>query len=505
MLIKFKDFNKEKQSNILVNENVGLLIENSIIDENMPNKIKAAINFIKDIINGTEWEGKVFLAGGVVRDEIMGNDPNDIDLLINAQNGGILFAEWITKKLGIYKNSINPVIYPVFGTAMFSLRKQQYNGIDISNVEIECIMPRKEKYEKGSRDPSVSVGTLKDDVDRRDFTVNSLLKNLTSSEILDLTGMGIDDIKNGIVRTPLDPDVLFSEDPLRMLRAIRFSVKYNWDLPMFMLKSIRKNSKKIEYISAERIQKELNKMLITGNPDKAIRILQITKLSKYIFPELDKLKRLKQNKYHKDDVMGHTLEVLKNTPPDLITRLSALFHDIGKYKTQEIIDNEIHFYTHEEIGAHLAKDILRRLHYPKEIINAVYIAIENHMRTKQVGDDAIISDKALRKLQQDLGPHLQHTLDLIHADNISHAEFANMPNQIPKIRKRYDELENIYKESPKKPPIDGKDVMNIIGLSIGGPIVGRILSMIQDIYLEDPSLSKEELINIVKKIYKKIK
>lgn len=467
-------------------------------------KIKAAISFIKNAIKDTEWEGKVFMAGGAVRDEIMGNEPKDIDLLVNVPNGGILFAEWITKKLGIYRVT-NPVIYPRFGTAKFNLRRQQYNGIDLSEVEIECVMPRKEKYFKGDRKPEVSKGTLEDDVNRRDFTVNSLLKDLSSGEILDLTGMGKDDIKKGIVKTPLDPDIIFIEDPLRMLRAIRFTIKYNWTLPLFMIRAIKKNASSLQDISSERIQEELNKMLVNDNPDKAIRLLQITKLSKYIFPELDKLIKLKQNKFHKDDAMGHTLEVLRNTPPHLITRLSALFHDIGKAKTQKIIDNEVKFYTHEQVGAIIAKSIMRRLHYPREIINAVYTAVAQHMRTKQAGDEANISDKALRKLQKDLGPHLQHTLDLIHADNVSHADHANMPNQVPRIRKRYDELEDEYKNAPKKSPIDGNDVMDILGLKIGGPIVGRILNVIEDIYLEDPTLSKEELTEIVKKIYQQIK
>lgn len=365
-------------------------------------------------------------------------------------------------------------------------------------------MPRKEKYEEGSRDPHVSHGTLKDDVDRRDFTVNSLLKNLTSGEILDLTGMGKDDIKNGIIRTPLNPDVLFTEDPLRMLRAIRFTVKYDWKLPMFMLKSMKKNSKKIQYISSERIRNELNKMLVTNNPDKAIRLLQITNLSKYIFPELDKLINLKQNKHHKYDAMKHTLEVLKNTPPDIITRLSALFHDIGKYKTKEIIENEIHFYNHENVSAFIAKDIMKRLHYPKIIILAVTNAINKHMSTKQFGDDGKISDKVLRKLKRDLGPHLQNTLDLIHADNISHSDSSNMPNQIPNIKKRYDILDKEEKKIPKKLPFNGNFIMEVLKIK-GGPIVGKILKVLDDMYLEDPHMDNNEIIEIIHKAYDEFK
>jgi poly(A) polymerase len=454
------------------------------------------------------------MAGGGVRDELMGRTSKDIDLLINVPDGGINFAIWFTKKLKIYREDKNPVIYPRFGTAKFTLRKQKHNGLDLSGIDIECVMPRKETYTEGSRDPEVSQGTLKDDVDRRDFTVNSLLKDLSTGEILDLTGMGKEDIKRGIVRTSLNPDVIFTEDPLRMLRAIRFTVKCDWDLPLFMIRALKKNAKQLQIISSERVQDELNKMLLTGHPDKAIRLLQITGLSKYIFPELDKLIKMKQNKHHKYDAMRHSLEVLKNTPPDLVTRLSALLHDIGKSKTREIIDNEVHFYEHERIGAFMVRDILKRLRYPKEIINAVVIAVENHMKTKQSGDKGDLSDRSLRKLKQDLGPHLQQTLDLIHADNISHSEESNMPNQVTNILKRFADLEERDKQKQKPNPLTGSEVMKILDIKEGPkgpedskmrPIVGKILRLLGDMYLDDPHMSKEELTEIVKKSYEEYK
>lgn len=461
------------------------------------------LEYIKKYIKNTEYENKVYLAGGGVRDELLGKNVKDIDLLIDINNGGILFAEWICKKHRIYKKGSNPIIFPKFGTAKFNLKNVTYKGYDLSDIDIECVMPRKEKYHEGSRNPDVENGTLKDDVDRRDFTVNSLLKNLSNDEILDLTGLGKSDIKRGIVRTPLNPDIIFSDDPLRMLRAIRFTVKYNWDLPLFMIKSLKNNANKLRTISEERITSELNKMLVTDNPDKAIKLLQITGLSKYIFPELDNLIKLKQNKYHKWDAMKHTLYVLKNTPPDLITRLSALFHDIGKYKTKEIIDNEIHFYTHEDISAEIAKDILKKLKYPNDIIDAVYIAIKNHMRTKSSGDDANISDKALRKLQIELGNHLNVTLDLIHADNISHSEKYNMPNQIPKIKDRFKNLNNIPISQHIKLPIDGNDVIKYLDVK-PGPIVKQMLKAVEDVWLDDPNLTRDEALEIIKKEYKKI-
>ena len=296
-------------------------------------KEQVAVDLLSKLVKKSPYTGKVFIAGGYVRDEFMGLDPKDIDLVIEMPNGGIEFAKWVTKELGIYSGS-NPVIFPRFGTAKFNLRGIKHKGQDLTDIDVECVMTRKEKYTDSSRKPEVSVGTLKQDVERRDFTVNSLLKDLTTGEILDLTGKGKNDIKKGVVQTPLDPNVIFTEDPLRMLRAIRFTVKYGWKLPLFMIRAIKNNASKLKNISSERIQEELNKMLVTKSPDTAVRLLQITGLSKFVAPELDLLIGLKQNKYHKWDANKHTMQVLKNTPPELKTRLAALFHDIGKAATK---------------------------------------------------------------------------------------------------------------------------------------------------------------------------
>jgi len=457
-----------------------------------------ALDFISKTIKGTEWENHVFLAGGAVRDEIMGKEIKDLDLVVDLPNGGILFAKWITKHTNCYKANSNPVIFPRFGTAKFQLYRVIHNGIDISNIQIEAVMTRKEKYTSGSRKPDVTPGTLKQDVERRDFTVNSLLKNLTNNEILDLTGIGKDDIKRGLLRTPLDPDIIFSEDPLRQLRIIRFCVKYDWDIPMFMIKALKRNASKLQFISDERIQDELSKILVSKNPDKGIRLLQMTGLMKYIAPEYNELKGLTQNKYHKDTADKHTLEVLKNVPPKLVTRLSAWLHDIGKAKTKEVIDNETHFYKHEEVSAYMAKKILQKLKYPNDIIDQVVLNIREHMRLKGAGKQGeIISDKALRKLKMDIGEHLNDLLDLIHADNSSHSEEHSLSNQIPAIRKRLANIKDISKE--KSPlPISGNDIMQAFNLKPGKEI-GRLLKIIENAWLENPDLTKEEAIEILKK------
>jgi poly(A) polymerase len=454
-------------------------------------KENAALDYLKNLIKKSPYEGKVFLAGGAVRDELMGIDAKDLDFVINMKNGGIKFANWATKKMKNHKRGSNPVTFERFGTAKFNLVGIEHDGFRLDDIDVECVMPRTEEYEDGSRKPKVGSGTLADDVERRDFTTNSLLKNLSTGEILDLTGQGKSDIKKGIIRTPLDPDIIFSEDPLRMLRAVRFTMKYNWDLPWFMIKALKRNASKLKQISVERVQEELNKMLMTDSPDRAIRLLQVVGLSKYVFPELDKLIKLEQNKYHKEDAMQHTLTVVKGTPKNLVTRLMALFHDIGKEATKEVIDNEIHFYNHEKIGAEMAETILKRLKYPNEIVDAVVKGVANHMKLKHGGADSFgASDKTLRKFKVNMGEHLEDILNLIHADNIAHEAGFDMPNQIEAIRKRLDTLG--IPHGKLKLPIDGDDIKKKLKLR-PGPIFGDLLRIVLDEYMENPKVTAKNI------------
>lgn len=469
-------------------------------------KEKALEDFISKTIKGTEWEGKVFIAGGYVRDEFMGKDPKDLDLLVNTPNGGIEFAKWITKRVGAYKGgtndedaSSNPVIFPRFGTAKFNLRGVTHNGIDLSDMDVEAVMPRKEQYTVGSRKPTVTGGELKDDVERRDFTVNSLLKDLSTGEVLDITGMGKADIKAGIVRTPLNPDKIFTDDPLRMLRAIRFSVKYNWKLPLFMIRGLKKNAAQLKNISQERIRDELDKMLMTNYPSKAIKLMKVTGLLSFVIPELIPAIKMTQNKHHIRDVFGHTLDVLGKTQPVLLQRLMGLFHDIGKTVTRTVEPETqgVHFYGHEAAGEHIVEGVMSRLKYPRNLIDAVKLGVKNHMRLKQAGDTGVkIKDTTLLRFRNEMGEQLENILNVIHADNIAHAEASSMPNQIAAIKDRLTKL----KEIPNKPklPISGKDLQEM-GLK-PGPLFSTIIKAVTDAWYENPGLSKEQAMEIARKV-----
>jgi putative nucleotidyltransferase with HDIG domain len=345
--------------------------------------IEDTIDILKKVTANSEFEFRLFIAGGYVRDKLLGLEPKDIDIVVEGPpSAGIDAATFITKKLGIYKEGSNPVTFPTYGTAKIEL---EVNG---EKIDVEFVAPRKEKYEVGSRKPLVFAGTLEDDANRRDFTVNSLFQNLTTNEIKDLTGRGIEDLNNKILKTTGDADWIFSEDPLRILRAIRFALKYNFTLPLSVIRAIKVASKDLVNISKERIKDELNKILVLSTPSKAIRLFKITGILEIVIPELSKLVNLKQNAYHKDDAFYHTLDVLDKTPPELIRRLSALFHDIGKAATRTEKNGKVQFIGHANVGAEITKTIMKRLKYSNEDIEKVSKIVDAHMDLKAGGKEA---------------------------------------------------------------------------------------------------------------------
>jgi poly(A) polymerase len=479
-----------------------ILLESKTKEEN-------AIDYIGELIKNTEFAGKTYVAGGYVRDMVMGKKSKDIDITVALPEGGIKLANFITKKSGVFKKDINPVVFKRFGTAKFNLRGVKYNGVDLSGLDIECVMTRKEKYTDGDRKPEVDFGTIEQDVERRDLTINSLIYDISNHKILDLTGKGIDDIKNRVIRTPIDSDIIFKEDPLRMLRVIRFSTRYGWELSKDMIESLRKNAKMLEFISAERKQEELNKILLSNTPDEGIRIMIETGLMKYVIPELYGLRGMTQNRYHAWDALNHTLEVLKKTPAKLETRLGALLHDIGKVKTRTDDEKGVHFYNHEEVSATMSRDILKRLKYPVALQDKVAVIVGQHMRTKDMGNDVSkIRDKVFRKLVKDLGDNLEDTLDVIDADNKSHGPIGwthNLEKQIDIIR---DRIKNLGKFTAKtKMPVDGNMIMRLFNMKPGKD-VGKMLSIFEDYFLEDPdkilSMSDQEIESLLKQMYEQL-
>lgn len=445
------------------------------------------------MIYGTEYESHVYLVGGCVRDELMGLSVKDIDLCIDLPNGGIEFAKWITRKAGQYKEDSNPCVFPTYGTAMFSLK--EFNG-----MHIECVQTRKEQYhDHNSRNPETAYGTIEDDCLRRDLTINSLYKNISTGEYIDITGNGIDDIKNHIIRTPCDPNITYDDDALRMLRCIRFASRFGWKIEDDTWSGIKNNVDRIKIITQERITDELNKILMTKKPSIGMKYLLDSGLLEYVLPEMYESVNLEQNKYHFGTVWEHTLSVVDNVSPFLENRVAALFHDVGKINTKSVDENGVvHFYRHETESAELSEKIMRRMKYSNEFIKKVKTAIMNHMRAKNFGKNCEhMKDKSLRKLQFELGSCFDLTMDLINADNVSHAKEYCMPDQIKELMRRSEEtVKNGTDCFINKVPVNGFDIMEYKKIP-NGKEVGELLRRATKLWIGNPNITKEQCLRML--------
>lgn len=435
------------------------------------------ISKIKETIKGTQFENKCFIAGGFVRDLILGKSSKDIDITVEIPNGGILLSQFLSEKL----HGTNVVIFERFGTAQ----------VVIDGNEVEFVQTRKEIYTEGSRKPETAFGTIQEDVFRRDFTINSLLLNISTNEILDLTGKGKEDLEKGIIRTTSEPTSIFREDPLRMLRAIRFSARLGFEIEEETFKAIQCTSNDLMNISKERIQDELMKMLGSSSPTSAIRMLIETNLVVHILPELKYTLCMSQNEYHSKDVYNHILDVVDHSKPTALHRLAALLHDIGKVNTRTI-DEEgvVHFYGHEKLSAIIAERVMKELKFSTSDIDLVVSAVREHMLFNKG-----CSTKTLRKKRMELGEEKwMFTLDLCEADRLSHVD-----SDITAIKEART-LTALEKPIVKdKLPVSGDDIMIIFNLKPGKE-VGKKLALVRDMLLEDPTLTREVLIDKLKEL-----
>lgn len=417
-------------------------------------KEKLAEEFLSSLVKGTEWEDHVYIAGGYVRDQILGKDAKDIDLVVALPDGGIKFAEWVTKKMGNYKSGSNPIVFATFGTAKFNLRGVHYKGMDLGDIDIEAVMTRGEKYTPGSRKPDVAYADLHADVERRDATINSLLKKLSTGEIIDLTGKGLADIKAGIVRTPINPDKTFSDDPLRILRLVRMSAKYDWKIPLDILKSIKKNASQLTNISKERIHDEVNKMLLTAYPLKAFRLLQILGLMRYVFPSLSTVE------------LGY-MKKMSALKPVLPLRLIAALANVPPDKVRAEMNN---------------------LRYSSDTIKAVVNTIHKLPEFMKVANTSSLSNEYIRSLAYtaaDIVPYL-FAYASVYSDDFNVYEEEH----------KYSEISDELKENPI--PVSGDDLV-AMGMKPSQEFK-RILDQFKAMYIKNPKTPKSEYLKLVKPI-----
>lgn len=424
-------------------------------------KVKESEKKIFDIIKkaGAELNVPVFVIGGYVRDRILGLDCDDMDIV--CEGNGIALAEKIAEML---HPRPRVVVYQRFGTAML---KHQ-------DLELEVVGARKESYRSDSRKPIVENGSIRDDQLRRDFTVNALSVSLnedTFGEIIDPFD-GLKDIQNKILRTPLEPGLTFSDDPLRMLRGIRFSAQLDFDLDPITLKAIADNARRISIVSRERITGELQKMMRTNKPSKSFKLLFDTGLLKIIFPEVANLHGVDvvNGRAHKDNFY-HTLQVLDNlcqTSEDIWLRWSALLHDIAKPATKRY--EPAHgwtFHGHDAVGAAMVPRIFKRLRLPLDHkMKYVQKMVRLHLRPISLTKEEI-TDSAVRRLLFEAGDDIDDLMLLCQADITSKNKnkVARYLNNYEKLKVKLKEVEEADHLRNWQPPIDGATIMQTFNLS----------------------------------------
>lgn len=403
---------------------------------------------------------KAWIVGGYVRDTVLGRPHPNPDVVVE-DGDGLELARHFAELSG----AAPPVTFERYGTAQVTLPGHL----------VEFVSARAESYAPDSRKPAVRRATLDEDLRRRDFTVNTLLMDL-DGQIHDPLG-GLADLEAGMLRTPTDPTQTFADDPLRMLRAIRFAAELGFHLAPDVLPAMRRLKSRLAppVISLERIADELRRMLASERPSLALELLDEAELLEVILPEIAACKGVAQSGYHTHDVFGHTLITVEKTPPDLLLRVAALFHDVGKPQTAK---GDGTFLGHEEVGAEIARGALERLRFSQKEIDAVVALVRLHLRPVFYRSEW--TDGAVRRLARDAGPLLGRLMALARAD-IGASAYPE-PEKLDELQAR---LEAVRAELPSRlaPLVSGEEIMRVRRIG-PGPEVGRIKQKLEELVID---------------------
>ena len=418
---------------------------------------------------------KAFVVGGYIRDLILGAGKQDIDILVVGD--GTAFAEDLGRKLGVK----DIIVYGNFGTANF-----KYGDYDL-----EFVGARKESYKPESRNPEVVPSTFEDDISRRDFTINSIAVSINRDsfgEISDLYN-GIGDIFAGVLKTPLEPDTTFDDDPLRIMRAIRFAARFGFTVDPEVFEAMKRKASRLEIVSQERVTDEFLKILGGERPGDGLRLMYESGVMKIVFPEVDKLGGVDQiNEYHHKDVFYHTCLVVDNISKatgDVWLRFAALVHDIAKPQTKRFVEGTgWTFHGHEELGARMMRGIFQRMKFPFVKINYIKKLVRLHLRPVALSNDSV-TDSAIRRLIVEAGDDLDDLITLCRADITSKNEY-----KVKTILANYDRVMQRVLEVREKDalrafqsPVRGEEIMEVLRLKPGRE-VGIVKKAIEEAILE---------------------
>ena len=417
-----------------------------------------------------------YLVGGTVRDALLdrAHEDADVDVATDARPDAVeaIVRDWADD---VWLQGQR------FGTV----------GARVDGTRLEITTFRAEVYRPESRKPEVEFADdVETDLSRRDFTVNAMALALPEPRLLDPFD-GAADLANRRLRTPLEPEVSFLDDPLRMLRAARFVAAFELVPDAALVAAIEELHPRLEIVSAERIRDELNKLLLVDDPSPGLWLLTRTGLSDEFLPELNAM-RLEQDPIHRHkDVLAHTIAVVKNTRPDLKVRLAALLHDVGKPKTRSIGPGGVTFHHHEVVGARMAEERLRELRYPNDIIDDVTRLIYLHLRihTYSLG----WTDRAVRRYARDAGPLLDDLNHLVRCDctTRNQARARALQRRMDELEARVEKLREREELERIRPPLDGRQVMAFLGIP-PGPLVGDALDFLLEARLDEGPLDEAD-------------
>ncbi len=425
------------------------------------------------------------LVGGPVRDAILGRLGNDLDFTTNARPNE-------TKKiLKSWADSIWET-----GAAFGTIAGKK------GDVTVEITTYRSENYDPLSRKPEVNFGdSIEGDLSRRDFTINCLALELTTptQEFIDLFN-GVEDLAKRILRAPGNPDVLFGDDPLRMMRAARFASQLEFEVDSTVVESMKRMAERIKIVSAERVHDELIKLLMSKNPRLGLTLMVETGLATFVIPELPKLKLEVDEHHHHKDVYEHTLTVLEQAialedrlgGPNLVIRLAALLHDIGKPKTRELIPGGgVSFHHHEVVGSRMAKERLRALRFDNQTISEVSKLVFLHLRFHGYAGGEW-TDSAVRRYVRDAEGLLEHLHVLTRADctTRNQRKAAALASTYDSLEKRIELLKEEEELNSIRPDVDGNAIMEILGIP-ASPLVGKAYNFMLELRLEHGPLGDE--------------
>lgn len=444
------------------------------------------------VTRGTHFIDKVFSVGGFVRDDVLGIPSKDLDIVVEMERGAETFAKFLHDLFPEQVSQAHQLgaSYPIWHLRFKDDVRFEGELFHTSGAEVDLADTQVEMFpDTESRQRVCKFGTLAQDVERRDFTVNMLLRDLSTGLLLDLTGISLQDIKNGILRghPMVSLDKIFSDDPLRMIRLIRFHAKFGWTLPDSVLDCVRRNAERIAIISGERIRDELVKIMLVGKLAQAVRLMDSTGLLPHVLPEVSVMKGVEQDVYHhsEGDVYVHTLLLVEKAHPTVTAQFGALLHDVGKPACREVFPQEngapqrIKFLKHEDVGAEMVETILRRLKFDLEVIAKIKKMVQFHLRAHFSPE---WTPKAVRKFVRECGDDLEDILHLTEIDAMSShgPDGCVKGNCIPALRERIEKLSVVPVQKKSVTVLDGTEVMQILNLK-PGPDVGRAIALLQDI------------------------